>query len=134
MKKRFGIVTVALANVGRLLVLRSELNLGDEQREQIKQGFQRHRVELASDIQHLVAQRLALRSAMLAARIDPIAIRERASAVGEAIGETAVTMAHVVADVRAVLTPTQRDRIRITREAMDGEVDRCLREAVQAEC
>lgn len=122
---------LVMGNLGRLLILRSELELSDEQQAQIGQARARHRVELAKALTELVKRRRALRDAVVAEPADPAVIRLRASAVGECSGDTAVMMAQVVGEVRGVLTPEQRGRIRATREAIEATVDGFLREAVQ---
>ena len=118
-------------NLGRLLMLRSELDIGEEQRGQVQRVIQEHRAVLAEHAQRLVKQRRALRDAVLSQPGEEAAIRQHASELGEAMGDAAVTMARVAADVRAVLTPDQQGRIQATRKAIDESVDSFLREATQ---
>ena len=135
MRNRIGPVKalrlLVIGNLGRLLILRSELDLSDEQLAQIDQARARHRAELAKTLTELVKRRRALREAVVAEPADPSAIRLRASEVGQCSGDTAVMMAQVVREVRGILTPEQQGRVRATRDAIEATVDGFLREAAQ---
>lgn len=114
---------------GRLLELRSELNLTTEQRKQIRDVVVSHNTEIATAIKPVVEKRRALREATLAANVDETAIRTAANDLGKAIGDAAMIGAKVKAEVRAVLTPEQQKKLDEFRGASDSAVDSFLDEA-----
>jgi Spy/CpxP family protein refolding chaperone len=114
---------------GRLLELRSELELTTEQRTQIRDVVKNHRAEIAVALQPVVERRRALREATLAANVDEAAIRTAATDLGKAIGDAAVVGAKVKAEVRAVLTPEQQKKLDEFRGESDAAIDSFLDEA-----
>jgi Spy/CpxP family protein refolding chaperone len=114
---------------GRLLELRSELDLTTEQRHQVRDILVDHRAEIATAVKPVVEKRRALREATLAANVDETAIRTAANDLGKAIGDAAVIGAKVKAEVRAVLTPEQQKKLDEFRGASDSAIDSFLDEA-----
>jgi protein CpxP len=108
---------------GRLLTLRSELQLTDAQREQIKQILQSHRDEIRSAAKPVAEKRRAMRDAALAETPDESAIRTAADELGKAIGDAAVLGAKIKGEVRGVLTSEQRDKVEEFRTQADAAVD-----------
>jgi Spy/CpxP family protein refolding chaperone len=116
-------------NLGRLMVLRSELNLSDEQRSQVRDVLVRHRSEIASTVQAVRAKRLVLRDAVLAESADEAAIRAAAAELGEQIGDAAVKASKLKAQVAPILTDEQRTLIVEFLADRDEAVDRFLEQA-----
>lgn len=116
-------------NLGRLMVLRSELNLSDEQRSQVRDVLVRHRSEIASTVQAVRAKRLALRDAVLAESADEAAIRAAAAELGEQIGNAAVKASKLKAQVAPILTDEQRTLIVEFMADRDQAIDRFLEQA-----
>jgi Spy/CpxP family protein refolding chaperone len=116
-------------NLGRLMVLRSELNLSDEQRGQVRDVLVRHRGEIAATAQTVRAKHLVLRDAVLAEAADEAAIRAAAAELGEQIGEAAVKASKLKAQIAPILTDEQR--VLIVKFMADREqaVDRFLEQA-----
>jgi Spy/CpxP family protein refolding chaperone len=118
---------------GRLLTLRSELDVTAEQRTQIRDIVKSHKSELAAALKPVAEKRRALREATLAESADESSIRAAADELGKAIGNAAVVGATIKAEVYQVLTPQQREKITEFRGASDSAVDRFLAEATAAE-
>ncbi|MFZ5830174.1 MAG: Spy/CpxP family protein refolding chaperone [Planctomycetota bacterium] len=98
-------------HIGRLLVLRSELNLTDEQRNKMREAVMSHKGEIAQAAKTVWEKRVALRSAVLSNQTDEAAIRQAADELGKAAGDAAVLAARVAAEVRPVLTSDQQEKI-----------------------
>ena len=116
-------------NIGRLMVLRSELNLSDEQRSQIRDVVVSHRGEVASTVQDVRAKRLALRDAVLAENADEAEIRAAADELGEQIADAAVKASKLKAQIAPILTSEQRKLIMEFLADHDQSVDRFLEQA-----
>jgi Spy/CpxP family protein refolding chaperone len=102
--------------VGRLLTLRSELNLSDEQKSQIHDILKSHRVEIANALKPVVAKRQALRDLIAAPNTDEPAIRSAADDLGKSIGDAAIVGTKVRAELWKVLTPDQQDKVTAFRK------------------
>lgn len=111
---------------GRLLELRSELDLTTEQRHQVRDILVNHRAEIATAVKPVVEKRRTLREATLAANVDETAIRAAANDLGKAIGDAAVVGAKVKAEVRAVLNPEQQQKLDEFRGESDSAIDSFL--------
>ena len=114
------------ANLGRLMTLRAELNVTDDQKSRIKEVLQAHRSEILPVATQLVAKRRALRDAVRAEQPDEVQIRARADELGKAIGDAAVLGASLIPEVKAVLTPEQDSLIDRFVKDKDASVDNVL--------
>ncbi len=119
-------------NLGRWLVLRSELNVSDEQKAQIRETLVSHKPEIARAAKGVWAQRTALREAVLSGQ-DEAAVRKAADELGKSIGDAAVLAAKVVGQLKPILTEQQRQQIKATRADCDQAVERFLTQAAQAQ-
>lgn len=115
--------------LGRLMALRSELNLSDEQRLQIRDVLVGHRREIASTVRAVRAKRLVLRDAVLTETADEAAIRAAAAELGEQIGDAVVKAAKLKAQVAPILTNEQRTLIGRFLADRDQAIDRFLKQA-----
>ncbi len=118
-------------NVGRLLVLRSELNITPEQRQKIRAVIMEHRTEIAATVKEVRAKRVALRNAVLSGKADEAAIRTAAHELGEAVADAAVKAAHLRNDLAPILTSEQRAKIKEFLEQRDNAIDSFLEKASQ---
>jgi len=119
-------------NLGRLLVLKSELNVSDEQKEQIRKAVVAHKPEIAKAAQGVWQKRTALRDAVLAGK-DEAAVRQAANELGAAIGDAAVLAAKITGQVRPMLTEEQRRLIQECRAECDQAVEKFFSVATKAE-
>ncbi len=114
-------------NIGRFLVLRSELGITADQKKKIIEIVKSHRDEIRPVVKTILEKRRTLREAVVNKPGDEPAIRGAAAEMGKAIGDAAVLASKVVAQVRPVLTSQQIERIekfRVdTRKATDEWVD-----------
>jgi len=92
---------------GRFKKQLAQLGVTDEQRAQVKAILRKYQPTAGPLIQGAVTERRALRDAIRAETIDETAIRAQAAKVASMEADLAVQRAHVVHDIRAVLTPEQ---------------------------
>ena len=117
-----------VGQIGRLLTLRSELNLTADQRQQIRDIVQSHRTEIAAVVKPLVEKRRALRTATNASPVDETAIRAASADLTQSIGDAAVLAAKIKLEVRKVMTPRQEQQIDAFRQQSDAAVDEFVQE------
>jgi Spy/CpxP family protein refolding chaperone len=108
-----------VGNIGRFLVLKSELNITPEQRSKIAATVKSHRDEIRPVAKHLLEKRKALGEAVLATPKNEEAIRKAANDLSKAIGDASVLASKVIAEARTALTPEQIDRIHKFRMEKD---------------
>lgn len=109
--------------IGRMMTLRSELDVSEEQREAIKKIVLGHRSEIVTVAKPIVEKRRALRDATMAKDSNEEAIRSAANDLGKAIGDAAVLASKVKSEVGKVLTPEQQHKIEAFRQESDQSVD-----------
>lgn len=110
--------------IGRLITLRSELNLSDDQKAKMKAIVMSHKAEIAAVAKPIVEHKRAIRDAMLAKDgTDEAAIRAATDAMAKPFGDAAVLAAKIRAEVRAVLTPDQMKKIGEFRTQLDTGID-----------
>ena len=88
------------------------VQLTDAQREQVRSIMQTHRIELENARKALGEAQRAFAEATRAAAIDEAAIRERSTAVADAMAANAILRARVRAEVHALLTPEQQQELK----------------------
>ncbi len=108
-----------MGNIGRVLVLGSELNISAEQRKKIAAEVKSHKDEIRPVAKEISEKRMALRDAVLNKPGDRQAIMAAANDLGKAIGDAAVLASKVIAKVKPVLTSEQQERIKNLRMAND---------------
>jgi len=106
-------------NIGRFLIMRSELNVTPEQRSKIAATVKSHQAEIRPVAKDILEKRTALREAVLATPNNEEAIRKAANDLGTAIGDAAVLASKAIAEARPALTPEQIERIRNFRMEND---------------
>ena len=97
-------------SIGRWMVLRSELNLTQEQRTQIRDVLVGHRQQIAETVKSVHFKRTALRDAVLQGRSDE-QIRAAAGELGNVIADASVKAAKLRNQVAPILTEDQQKRI-----------------------
>jgi Spy/CpxP family protein refolding chaperone len=98
-------------NIGRLLVLRSELGVTHDQKKKIAEIIKSHRDEIRPVAKEIIAKRRSLQQAVINKQGDETAIRSAAGELGKAVGDAGVLASKIVAQVKPVLTSQQIDRI-----------------------
>jgi len=117
-----------VGRIGRGMVLRSELRITPEQREQIRGIVMSHKAEIAKVARPIVAKKRALREALLAEKPDEKAIRAAVDDLGKAGGDAAVLVAKVLGEMRTVLSDEQIKRIEKFHADNQTAVDTFLKE------
>ena len=118
--------------IGEMLVLRSQLNVTDEQRGQIRGIIEAHRSEIAVAARPIVEKRRALRAAVTADAPNESDIRAAAADLSGALGDAAVLAARIRSEVFAVFTPEQQTLIQESRTERDDAVDGFLDQMAEA--
>jgi Spy/CpxP family protein refolding chaperone len=109
--------------IGRFMVLRSELDLTSDQKQQIADILKAHKSEIVQAVQPVVEKRKALRDAVTAANPDEKAIRAAADDLSKSIGDAAVVASRINQLINPILTDKQRQQIHDFRSQSDSAVD-----------
>jgi Spy/CpxP family protein refolding chaperone len=115
-------------SIGRLMVLRSELNVTAEQKQQIREVLKSHRAEILATVKTVHEKRTALRDAVLAGK-DESEVRAAANELGQVIADTAVKATKLRNQVAPILTEEQRKLIGKHIAAQDEAVGGFLEQA-----
>jgi Spy/CpxP family protein refolding chaperone len=115
-----------IGRIGNLMVLKSKMDVSDEQREKLVTIVKGHRQDIAAAAKPIVDKRRVLRDAVLAETPDEKAICAAAADLGKAIGDAAVLAAKIKGEAAAVLTPEQRKTLADFRAESDAAVDAFL--------
>jgi Spy/CpxP family protein refolding chaperone len=115
-----------IGTIGRLLVLRSELDVTAEQRERIRATVLEHRPEIAEVAQGMLKKWAALGDTVLAEEIDEKAIRAAAAEFGETLGDAAIARAKMIREVRGEFSRGQIDALKAFRAEQLRSVERLL--------
>ena len=116
---------------GRLLVLRSEMNVTEEQRAQIREVLVSHKSAIAETVKSVRDKRVVLRNAVLSGEADEAQIRAAADELGKAIGDAAVKGSKLRDKIAPLLTEEQRKLIATFFEENDAAVDKFLTTAAE---
>lgn len=113
---------------GNFRELQRQLNLTEEQKTAFQEALKDHKSEMATAIKPVVEAKRALRDAVLADTPDETAIRADADKLGKTIGDAAVAMSKIKADIkeRVKLTPEQEATLKKFRAERDSDVDALL--------
>lgn len=117
--------------VGRLLVLRSEVNVSAEQKTEIRNLLVSHRSEIATTAKSVRDKRVALRNAVLSGDAEEAQIRVAADELGKAIGDAAVKASGLRNEIAPLLTEDQRLLIREFLAENDAAINKFLDNASQ---
>jgi Spy/CpxP family protein refolding chaperone len=120
-------------NVGRWMVLQSELDLTDQQRELVRTIVVLHRSEILTVAQGVWEKRTALRKQVLSEQRDEAAIRRAADELGKAIGDASVLASRIASEARPVLTEDQIKMIGQCHADCDDAVARFFEKAMTSE-
>ena len=115
-------------NLGRMLVLRSELNITQEQKVQIRDVLLSHRSEIVTSAQAVRVKQVALRDAVLQGRSEQ-EVRAAADELGDVIADTAVKATKLRNEIAPILTEQQLELIGKTVQDKDQAIDSFLEQA-----
>ena len=117
--------------VGRLLVLRSEMNVTAQQQAKIRDVLVARRPQIAQTVKAVHDKRVALRNAVLSGKADEAQIRAAADALGKTIGDAAVKASKLRNELAPILTEEQRQLIAKFLAENDAAVNKFLEKAMQ---
>jgi Spy/CpxP family protein refolding chaperone len=120
-------------NLGRLLVLRSEMDVTPEQRAEIREVLVGQRSQIAATVKSVRDKRLVLRDAVLADQLDEGKIRAAASELGVALGDAAVKAAKLRDKLAPILSDEQRELIHQFRQERDESIEAFMTKAITGE-
>ncbi|MDQ7784160.1 MAG: hypothetical protein RDU20_14845 [Desulfomonilaceae bacterium] len=109
-----------IGQVGRLLVLRSQLDVTDEQKRKISVIIQSRMDEIVPAAESVIETRRALREAVLKEAPDEKEIRVAAEALGKSLGDASVLTSRIVAEARPILTTRQVKLVKDFRTSLDN--------------
>jgi Spy/CpxP family protein refolding chaperone len=115
-----------LANKGRLLALRAELNITGEQRGEIRGVIQKHKGEFQPVAEKITEAKRNLRKAVLAEKPVESDIRKASEELGKSIGDAAVFASKIAVEVRPVLNKEQIALIDKFRDEKEQSVDKWI--------
>ena len=95
------------------------VQLTDAQREQARSILDSHKTVLDEVAAKLRAAHVAFAQAVQAGAVDEAAIRERSTAVANAMADEAILRAKVRVEVEALLTPEQQEQLKQRRAEME---------------
>lgn len=116
-------------DIGRLMTLRSDANVTDEQRQKVRAVLTSHKAEIGNVAKDLVAKRRALREATRSETRDEGAIRKAGEDLGRSIGNAAVLGSKVRGELKPVFTDKQIELFKKFVGDHDASVDRWLSDA-----
>lgn len=119
--------------LGRFAVLRSDLDLSDQQRGQIRDTLKGRRSEIVQQAESLWKKRVALRDAVLKSNSDEAEIRKAANELGKEIGNAAVLAAKIRGEVAPVFNDEQRAMVQKCFADNEAAVERFFEKAKQAQ-
>jgi protein CpxP len=114
-----------LAN-GRFAQRLARLGVTDAQKAQLKTILRSYQPTVGPLVKEVVTERRALRDTIRAQTVDETAIRAQAAKVASLEADLAVQRAHVVHDIRAVLTPEQLQKLKDMQIDADARFDGLL--------
>ncbi len=106
-----------MGHVGRLLVLKSQLNVTEDQKKKIGEILKGHTDEIVPVAKTLLDNRKHLREAVLKEPADEKAIRAAAEDLTKSVADASILAAKLIAEARPVLTTRQWE---VLHEAGDG--------------
>ena len=104
----------------------AELGVTDTQREQIHEILRNHLPATQPLIKQLIEERRKLRQAIRADDLDDKAIRAQATHVATLEADLAVERAHIVHEMKPVLTPEQLEKVKAAQSDSDERFDAFL--------
>jgi Spy/CpxP family protein refolding chaperone len=117
--------------VGRLLVLRSEMNVTPEQKAKIRDVLVSHKPQIAQTVKSVRDKRVVLRDAVLSGKADEAQIRAAADDLGKAIADAAVKASKLRNEIAPILTEEQRHLIGKFLKDNDEAVNKFLEKAAE---
>jgi Spy/CpxP family protein refolding chaperone len=119
-------------NFGRLLTLRSELDLTDEQRQQVRTVIKSHRSEILTTVKSVRDARTQLRDIVMKEDVSETDIRSAADNLGKAIADASVQRAKLRQEIVPIFTAEQQKQVRDFLAENDAAVDKFLTQAATA--
>jgi len=104
----------------------AELGVTDDQRRQIHTILRNHLSTTQPLLKQLVEERRKLRQAVRADELNDTAIRAQAARVATIEADLAVERAHIVHDIKPVLTPAQLEKVATAQADSDERFDSFL--------
>jgi protein CpxP len=114
---------------GELIERLQALGVTDEQKTQIKEILRQHQPTVQPLVQSAVTEHRALREVIRAEPVNETAIRAQSAKVAAVEADLAVARAHVVQDLRKVLTAEQIEQLKALQTDLYDRIDRLMEHA-----
>ena len=101
---------------GDILKILNKLDLTPAQEKEVASILRKHREEIGDGATGMAEARMAFRDTMMAEEYSDAAVRQAAQGLGEQEEQFAVLIAQIMNEVRSVLTPAQKERMKKIRE------------------
>jgi len=109
--------------IEKLRGLRSDLNLTDTQRGEIKKILVSHRDEIRNQWQSGKTAREGMREAVTAHGADSAESKAAAAHIGESARDRALLVARIATEIKPLLTADQVSKLQSTRTDIEGMID-----------
>ena len=116
---------------GHLIRTLETLGLTDAQKQQVKDILKVNAPTVKPLIEKFVAERRQLRNLIQAEQIDETAIRAQTAKIALLEADMAINRAHVGQQIRAILTPEQRQKAAELFQKVDARMDRFMHGAFE---
>lgn len=118
-----------MGKMGRLMVLRSEMNLTEDQHGQLKKIMLENRKDVGPHLGKIAMSLRGLRDAVLADEPNEANIRKAAEVHANAVADAAVTISKVAQQGKKVLTEEQKGLVKKFFADNDAAMDKFMAEA-----
>lgn len=118
-----------MGKMGRLMVLRSELNLTEDQHTQLKKIMLENRTAVGPELGKIALSMRGLRDAILADEPNEANIRKAADVHAHAVADAAVAISKVAQQGKKVLTDEQKGLVKKFFADNDAAMDKFMTEA-----
>lgn len=100
----------------------AKLGLSEQQKVKIREIFKENRAQAKPIFDRLITERRDLRTLVQADKTDEAAIRAQAAQLAAVEGDLAIQRAHMVKQIRAILTPEQVEKFKAMQKERDQRI------------
>jgi Spy/CpxP family protein refolding chaperone len=119
------------SQMGRMITLRADLNVSDEQKAEIRTIIEKHKPEILPVVKKIMDKKRTLHDAILDESPDEDDIRKASKELGKAIGDAAILASEIAREIRPVFTEEQIQIIEKNSNERQGAVDKWLDEIAE---
>ena len=102
----------------------AKLGLSEQQKLKIKEIFKQNREQAKPIFYRLLTEKRNMRALVMADKTNEAAIRAEATKIAAVEGDMAVHRAHMIQQMRAVLTPEQRTKLKAMKKEWESKSEK----------